>query len=286
MLTSRKFDCITLDDAVWKYAEATNVGYPYAKKELLTLFCWDPEGLFVIFKNEKPIGLFFVTLRTPEIGCIRSLTVFSEDKLLNYSGALLVRALKELKTRGARLATFFVGEGDLRFRKLLESLDFGEEKIFYLLKTQRSGVNLTASGEPSGIEIHRLMPKEIDKVTKIYLSTLPAEITHPSSEVASIRKNYPYGCFAATFQRDVIGSILALPKSSGVGWIQGLAVQKSFQRKGVGSFLLSSALRSSEKHSFSQASAVVAVDNIASLSLFSKFGFRTPRRLIMVRRRL
>lgn len=79
--------------------------------------------------------------------------------------------------------------------------------------------------------------------------------------------------FVAKLDDEVVGIIVLLPNEEGDLEIKNVSVKPAFQRRGVGSFLIRSAIRLAKEQQYKSISIGTANSSLTQLSLYQKLGF-------------
>ena len=242
-------------------------------------------GVFMGCFKERPFCLFSLNLRTPEVGVIRILNFTSENAKRQYGPFCIARALEEFAACGARKATIFIDCEDKILGQILRAFRFQthSKSITFSLKLQ--DLRLPKGSSTSGlnsVETLLASQRHLRAIHNIYKKVFAPELSHSKNEIHAFYDNYKDCCRIATKNNRVVGAVIAEIKEPKMGRIHGLAVLPEYQRMGIGSALLGAAVQDLKVKSASCISATIEGENEASIALFSKFGFKPSRELILM----
>ncbi len=304
MLKIRRF-VINKDEDIWirignqdseKYDDFRPTTLEDMRKEEKRL-TFDTKGMFIAEWNNEPAGrvnAFIDRNREESKGFIKRLGIVPEFGRKGVDKRLVQKALQSLKERGIEEAQVSIRDDRLVYKRLLESMDFKQIRVFSVMRRDLESVpsNIGENGE---VTIRQMRKDEED----IRLLTLM--INESFSEHFDFRprrfeelkcsiENDPY-CdideffFAYISDKPVglieIGVDTNFAKHTGTkrGWIRTIGVLKPYRKQGIGTRLMLFAMGFLKSYGITDVEIGVDDSNLTkAIRLYRKVGFKVIHR--------
>ena len=241
----------------------------YADRHYLALEWWtiqewlgSPTFLLATDPNERCVGLMLTVIGDGPVGWLRTINVFSDD----YLAPLLEASVQATREQGATGFAFLGNEGWLVSK--LRQADFGQ--VNRVVTLRRRGLSSVQHGPP-GLQVRAATAADIDAILAVdHASFTP--IWWYSSRVLRRALNVACSFDVAYMEGQCVGYQLSTLRS-GRGHIVRLATHPRWQRRGIGSRLLSVAMKALDAVGAQAVTVNTQEKNLASLQLYRRFSF-------------
>ncbi|MEM2146696.1 MAG: GNAT family N-acetyltransferase, partial [Candidatus Jordarchaeaceae archaeon] len=170
------------------------------------------------------------------------------------------------------------------FTLLNISVVIGGSKDLYELK---SGLGTAITMNQNQIELRTLSIKDYDAILNLWKQAdLPFKPKgRESKEAMKVHIEHEPDLFIGAFHKDKLVGVVIGSHDYRKGWINRLAVHPQYRRHGIGQLLISSVEKALQRKGIKIFATLIEKDNVASLNLFKKAGYKVENSILYLTKR-